>query len=72
MDFIFGKRLDILIAFFFGGTIGYVQGLINSNQVLINQNIAVAYNFQVNLGDFIQIQPITFFNILKTKHFFKN
>ena len=68
-DFLYSRRLDILIASFFGGTVLQVRKMILSNEILINGQVIKKVDNFINFGDFIQIQPSAYFTILKYKHF---
>ena len=71
-DFICGKKLDVLIASLFGGTIAKARDIIYKNQVLVNGKIVSEENYFINIGDFVQIEPPSYFDLLKYKHFLIN
>jgi ribosomal protein S4 len=71
-DFIYGRKLDILIAGFFGGTLTQARKIIFNKEILINSYIISSKNYLIKFGDFIQIEPTRYFTLLKYKHFLHN
>ena len=72
LDFIFIRKLDILISRIFGYRIQKVETFFNSNKILVNGTFIYNKHYIVSIGDVIQIAFDTFFSVLCIKYFLRS
>lgn len=71
-NFIFKLKLDVVVSVYFGITLKLAKSWIQSKLILVNFKITQDIHKILKLGDFVQIEPNSYLNLLKLKFKFKD